>query len=133
MLFRSALAQQDYKEKLKSVSMDMVILRTQNKSYEEKIARLERIIKEIENPPENQTYQQLYQNERLQNQKLEEIVKQQQDQIAELVKQTNSLQNVASKSGLILQKEQILAETHQGILVRNFLLALELHRKSIGG
>lgn len=51
-----ALAQQDYKEKLKSVSMDMVILRTQNKSYEEKIALLERIIKEIEDPPENQTY-----------------------------------------------------------------------------
>ena len=48
-----ALAHQDYKEKLKSISMDIVILRTQNKSYEEKIAKLERIIRDMENPPVN--------------------------------------------------------------------------------
>ena len=56
--------------------MDIVILRSQNKSYEEKIARLERIIRDLENPPENSTYQQLYANERAQTIKLEEIVKQ---------------------------------------------------------
>jgi len=36
--------------------MDLVILRSQNKSYEEKILRLEKIIKDFENPVENQTY-----------------------------------------------------------------------------
>ena len=128
-----ALAHQDYREKLKSVSMDLVILRSQNKSYEEKILRLEKIIKDFENPVENQTYQHLYRNERIQNQKLEEMIKQQQEQIAVLVKNSSSFQTVASKSATILQKESILADNHQGTLIRNFLLALELHRKSIAG
>jgi len=61
------------------------------------------------------------------------MIKQQQEQIAVLVKNSSSFQTVASKSATILQKESILADNHQGTLIRNFLLALELHRKSIAG
>ena len=125
------LAHQDYKEKLKSVSMDVVILNSQNKSYEEKIKRLEQIIKELEDPPQNSTYQQLYLNERAQNLKLQDIMHSQEEEIANLVKNSNSLKTVATKAASVLQKEHILAETHQGILLRNFLLALELHRNYV--
>lgn len=39
---------------------------------------------------------------------------------------------VASKAAAIQQKDQLLVEAHQGMMVRQFLMALELHRKSVG-
>lgn len=126
-----SLAHQGYKEKLKSVSMDLVILRSQNQSQEDRINELQQMLSEALNSSENDTYQQLYANEKLHNDKLTSLLKHQGVDLRHTTRNSSALQTVAAKISTVLEKEQVVNESQENLLLQNFLMALELHRVSL--
>ena len=126
-----SLAHQSYREKLKSVSMDLVILRSQNQSQEERIKELEQMLNEAHNQSENNTFQQLYKNEKAHNDKLTTLLKNQGVDLRQTTRNSSALRTVAAKISTVLEKEQVVSDSQENLLLQNFLMALELHRMSM--
>lgn len=126
-----SLAHQNYREKLKSVSMDLVILRSQNQSQEDRIRELEQMLNEAHNQKESNTYKNLYMNEKAHNTKLTSMLKHQGVDLRQTTRNSSALKTVAAKISTVLEKEQVVSENQENLLLQNFLMALELHRLNI--
>lgn len=111
--------------------MDLVILRSQNQSQEDRIRELEQMLNEAHNQKESNTYKNLYMNEKAHNTKLTSMLKHQGVDLRQTTRNSSALKTVAAKISTVLEKEQVVSENQENLLLQNFLMALELHRLNI--
>ena len=126
------LLKEDNKAKIRELSMNLVILGEQNSGLKEKISELEKIIenfsqKKIE-PGNGLNYRKLYIEEKKNYEELSKLLESAKSQFEEEIVENQNLKGVASRFGSVAMTNQVLWGKCDALMMKNFLLAVELER-----